>query len=54
VALERAFGHTDEEAALLARNSITASFLDDARKSSLYAAIADEQAGRPARAQSPE
>jgi adenine deaminase len=52
-ALERAFGLTDEEAAALARNSITASFLDDARKSGLYAAIADEQAGQPARAQSP-
>ena len=52
-ALERAFGLTDEEAATLARNSIAASFLDDARKSSLYAAIAAEQASRSARAQSP-
>jgi adenosine deaminase len=51
-ALERAFGLTDEDAVTLARNSIAASFLDDARKSGLYAAIAEEQAGRPAPAQS--
>jgi adenosine deaminase len=47
-ALEGAFGLTGDEAARLARNSITASFLDDARKSGLYAAIADEPAGRSA------
>ena len=51
-ALDRTFGLTDEEEATLARNSITASFLDDARKSGLYAAIADEQARRAAQAQS--
>jgi adenine deaminase len=40
-ALEGALGLTGEEAATLARNSINASFLDDARKASLCAAIAD-------------
>jgi adenosine deaminase len=50
-ALDRTFGLTDEEEATLARNSITASFLDDARKSGLYAAIADEQAHRAAQTQ---
>lgn len=47
-ALEGACGLTAEEAARLARNSVTASFLDEARKSGLYAAIADGQADQPA------
>jgi adenosine deaminase len=37
----------DDEAVTLARNSITASFLDDARKADLYARIADGATGMP-------
>jgi len=42
-ALEGVSGLTGDEATRLARNSITASFLDDARKSGLYAVIANGQ-----------
>jgi adenosine deaminase len=47
-ALSDTFGLTGDDAATLARNSIAASFLDDARKSDLYARIADGTAGGPA------
>jgi adenosine deaminase len=46
-ALSGTFGLTGDDAAALARNSIAASFLDDARKSDLYARIADGTAGVP-------
>jgi adenosine deaminase len=47
-ALSDTFDLTGDDAATLARNSIAASFLDDARKSDLYARIADGTAGVPA------